>query len=351
MPAVFANKVGVVWHLALTTCGCGQYALYIGQLPIQIFHCHYQTTSSTLSKISYCCRPLQSTFPMAATKTYFLAPDFDTPPPPDGPITLGNILLNSSDIAPINAYSLPDISGEKVFSTWKKNVKMFFSKEKDGKTGAFLTIFENSGLGGELSYEYSRASGDRYTIKQVDTTKFDPSPAFIKASMESTEVAAYMKSTKYKNPVFMITGLKVAVGACQESTSSTGRSFKSSLGVDGATFGAPGFKVGPHIEHSKDTTGEESFGESSDFVLAFRLRKMGYKKDKKTIEHELVTGGQLHGEQNKSSEEAGLHLEVDDGDAGLNAMLDLQDTEVDSTTTAIGQDEDGEDCVWIVPEW
>jgi hypothetical protein len=52
-----------------------------------------------------------------------------------------------------------------------------------------------------------------YTFKKIDTEFFQPDKQYIKKSLKADEVGTFMKEEKYKTPVYMITGMKIARGA------------------------------------------------------------------------------------------------------------------------------------------
>lgn len=82
----------------------------------------------------------------------------------------------------------------------------------------------------------------------------------------------FLERSRYRKPVYVITGLKTVYGASAKSTESQSQDKKASIAVDGNVLGggnvAPG--AGAATENKKSTTWEGS----SDFVFAFRVRKV-----------------------------------------------------------------------------
>jgi hypothetical protein len=273
------------------------------------------------------------------TKTYFLLPSFDIPPPPDGPIFLGHILLDPSDPTPLNSTDRQPIA--KVYPTWITDFKATRGQFRDGKFGVWAQFLEMSRFGGELSTKYEKSAQDIYTFKRIDTTYFIPDKKYVEKSMEAEEVEAFMKEERYKKPVYMITGLKVARGARLESANKVTSGSKAMLGVDGPAL------IGPIAKRSKTRTEELSFGDSSDFVFAFRLRKIRYRRDKKTIEHQPFNEGAMFGIEEKDSMRKSLKLEIGEDDASAEDIKDLEDSGMLDMATSKEKDDDNEDCMWV----
>lgn len=102
------------------------------------------------------------------SKTYFLAPTWDYPPPPVGPIRLGNII--ASPLKPIPAlYAAPSdainasqatASGHadvgESFSTEKKEVTWSRDKLRAGKFGVWTEFLSVLGLGVDVGVKWDK---------------------------------------------------------------------------------------------------------------------------------------------------------------------------------------------------
>jgi hypothetical protein len=109
------------------------------------------------------------------TPYYFYAPTWDIPPPPTGPIQLGNVItsLQTPD-QPIYTASLPN-SDSDVFSSEKKNVTFSQEKSKGGNLSIMtrfmamvLGIGVDAGVGMERRYVLYRFTGGCWIIVARD---------------------------------------------------------------------------------------------------------------------------------------------------------------------------------------
>lgn len=281
-------------------------------------------------------------------KRYFLPPDFDNPPPPDGPLSLGHILVDRLDPAPLNPDSIKTIA--KPYSSYKKGFTATRGQLRQGKYGVWAQILEAVGFGGELSVKCDKNTSDTFTIKQLDTTFFNPDQKYVEESMREDAVDAWMKAKSYRKPVYMITGLKVARGASMNVANTSERSGKLDLGIDLTPAAIP-VRVGPVIEGSKTEEERTAFDASSDFVYAFRLRKIWYEGDKTTVQHEPDNKGAMLGEDKGDSHGAGKDaagVEFSQRDASAEDFDDSEDSDPEEVRE-VQEEEDGENCVWVVP--
>ena len=91
-------------------------------------------------------------------KTYFLPPTWDYPPPPHGPIRLGNLIASPSKPVPALYAAPSDLNtspatamgpgdGAGSFETEKKNVTWSRDKLRAGKFGVWTEFLSFLGLG------------------------------------------------------------------------------------------------------------------------------------------------------------------------------------------------------------
>lgn len=204
-----------------------------------------------------------------------------------------------------------------------------------------------SGFGGELSWKHKKSANDLYTFKKIDTEFFQPDKQYIEKSMNADEVETFMREEKYKTPVYMITGMKIARGATLESAEKRSVDAKASFRIDGAALGAPGVAFGPAIEHGRSREEETLFGGSSDFVLAYRLQKIWYKRDKKTIENKTFDDGAMFDTDEDKKELA--EREIEEVDAVVEDFKTSDALDGKGMKAVEQKDDDGGDCVWVLP--
>ncbi|SMR52952.1 unnamed protein product [Zymoseptoria tritici ST99CH_1E4] len=204
-------------------------------------------------------------------KTYFISPNFDIAPPPDGPLKLGHIIPrpDESDIEPLNvdSYIAAPASLPPMLKTGFSSSR---SKLLAGELGIWAQVMATIGVHASAGFDCS--SDDEINVGEVETQTFQPSLDYVTRSVAGLDVAAFLEQTRYKAPVYMITGLKIARGASMRSSSS--RSINASGGVDLPMEGA---RVGPSGKLTHRRAEHGSFEDSSDFVLAFRIQRVRFR--------------------------------------------------------------------------
>jgi hypothetical protein len=77
-------------------------------------------------------------------------------------------------------------------------------------------------MGGETIIEYNNKGGDLYEFEKLETRFFQPTQAYVEKSMQAANVQDFIVRNRFKKPVHMITGVKVATGAKVSSMNTTG---------------------------------------------------------------------------------------------------------------------------------
>lgn len=207
-------------------------------------------------------------------KTYFLCPNWDYHP--DGPVQLGNIIISPENPAQaLNGFERQPPTESSMFPATSK-IGVTWSKEKlrSGTYGLwteFLSFI--SGLGVDASVEHSLSLEQTFSFDSITTTEFSPTPEYLTQSMSAPAVVDYLKKSRFRKHVYMITALKIVHGAKAEAKNE--RSIEGQLGatLDGTPSGVP-VSGGPGISGKRNDRNITSFEGSSDFVFAYRLRKV-----------------------------------------------------------------------------
>ncbi|PTB36718.1 hypothetical protein M441DRAFT_113363, partial [Trichoderma asperellum CBS 433.97] len=208
---------------------------------------------------------------------YHIAPNFSIPPvEAGGLLQLGSIIANvsSADKPPVNEDSHVHILQTELFCSHQGDFTATKSRMESGDCGVWAKFIGRAGLGGELSWGTERSAEDVYRFRSMDTIYFKPSEAYIKESMGRSEVQDYLdgSGTSY---VYMVTGLKTARGPSVRMH----KSFKSKVSVELGLHEPGGLtmKVGPKFNTSKNMRWENSFQDSTDFIIGIRVNKLMYK--------------------------------------------------------------------------
>jgi hypothetical protein len=311
-------------------------------------------------------------------KTYIVAPNYTTRPPPSdhkpasgtvpatgsnvrpgttdsdpavgselsaddvsssGALFLGDIIRNplGPELVPLNRVDRIKIpSADLVLPVdIKKNFKATRKALLSGRFGIWVTLLATLGLplGVEIGLFLERNSEDVISVSELETLEFIATDDFVNKSMKLKSIEAYLEGCRDPPPpLYMVTGLKIVRGASAKSEATAKAE---------ASFGAnvPVADVKNILEFTKSRTAGESFDGSTPFVLAFRARKILYKKGK--FEHTLFLKG--------ASMMDGSHVikesEVEVNGLGEDVILDetlLEDDEIHV------QKDDEDDIEWIV---
>ncbi|KAF6838215.1 hypothetical protein CPLU01_02576 [Colletotrichum plurivorum] len=212
---------------------------------------------------------------------FFYAPTWDYPP--NGPIKLGNVIPSvKKPHRPLSCVSPEDSA---LLKTEKKTVQYTKEKLRSGRFSIltkFLSIF---GFGVDVGAEIDNNDEEMFTFDTVETTEFVPTADYVESAVESANVRRFLQTSRYRKPVYIITGVKIVTGAKANTTKSRGP------GIEGKV----GKKVGTSWEGS------------SDFVFAYRVSKVFVSEDadKSPTEEEYRKGAML-GDERKEVKLPGL---------------------------------------------
>ncbi|KAL8949642.1 MAG: hypothetical protein Q9222_004267 [Ikaeria aurantiellina] len=213
---------------------------------------------------------------MVHKKTYILLPNFDCPP--NGPIALGSIIVDPSDPGrSLNRSAIvPRPADCPVDTSTKRNWKGTKSRQAEGRVGIWAK-FVDVVAGTNVGVQGEKGSDDIYEFDEMETQFFEPTAEYITQSMAQAVVTQYIQKNGFKKNTYMITGLKIVRGAKVATERRRGFGGDAQVGIGGASSGLP-VQIGPDLSGKRSKVDKESFGESSDFVFAMRLREIYYQK-------------------------------------------------------------------------
>ena len=113
----------------------------------------------------------------------------------------------------------------------------------------------------------------------------------------------YLDKSRYRKPVYIITGLKTVTGAKAKSLKSRAVGGNLGVEVDGTIWSGGTVPIGggPGVEGITEKKEGTTWEGSSDFVFAFRVRKVSVEKDTGTAkeDEDYKTGAMLGNEIKK----------------------------------------------------
>ena len=264
---------------------------------------------------------------MSFTKTYFLCPTSDfIYPPPRGPLYVGCIVrstsaahfpLNGANIVPVVNVNPPVVETD-----WKKTV----SAETGFGLGVYAHFLELAtgglgSLGPEVDVEHSIRTANIFAFDTVTTVSFEPTTQYVDEAIKAPSVQAYLREPKQRfTPVvslFLVTGMKLVKGAKIKYSTSGGTAVTGNVGIDVAPLG---MIFGPKGHWARRTEDETEFNRDSEFVFAFRVKRLRFGWKLKTEEYNK--GAFLAIGKNKNDDETeSVLLDNVDGSGIENARL------------------------------
>ncbi|CZS84512.1 unnamed protein product [Fusarium graminearum] len=152
-------------------------------------------------------------------KEYFLAPNYTTAA--EGPIKLGSILRNITEFEPLNQV-VETIPATQLYPV---DVKEQFEISLHELHSVNLNLKARAlgllGLGTGASIERVKGSNDVISCHRLETLSFNPTDSYIEASMEDSNVKRFMRSSRFRKPIYMVTGLKIARAAFRTSSTNS----------------------------------------------------------------------------------------------------------------------------------
>ncbi|KAJ4172034.1 hypothetical protein NW754_007632 [Fusarium falciforme] len=276
---------------------------------------------------------------------FFYAPTWDYPP--GGPIKLGNVITSvKNPHRPLFCSPPPEESD--VFRTEKKSVQYTKEKLRRGRFSILTKFLSVLGFGIDIGAEIDRSDEETFVFDTLETTQFIPTSSYVQTCVEGKNVRDFLERSKYRKPVYIITGLKVVTGAQANTIKS--RSVGGAVGVEvDATIwtgGAVPIGGGPGVEGEVGNKVSTKWEGSSDFVFAFRVSKVrvGEAIGQVLSEKEHREGAMLEREYTKPKDPELSVLEVEQPDAraegfDLEGLMDDEDV----VFCAIPREEESDD--------
>jgi hypothetical protein len=274
---------------------------------------------------------------MSPPKTWFLLPNNDIPA--DGPMVLGSIIpdlldptyiLNVGDTVPV----------DREYTTYTRDLNHSVKSSGGGSVG-LLATFLSSWLGGNFGASFNTTTTTHYRIQNVETKFFIPTPEYIEKAVSSARVLLYLKGSRYKSPLYIITGVKLTRGpnSFVISGRSAGHEGRTNVGIPGITPGSGNF------DSWQSNSEDSSFAGGSDFVIGYRLGKISFQKisgqDPIPSQQRHIEGAMLGAHSEKPMDNKGQTLPATVLFEGEDAVMeDLSENDL----LAVIDEEDGTNC-------
>ncbi|KAF4628276.1 hypothetical protein G7Y89_g9875 [Cudoniella acicularis] len=138
----------------------------------------------------------------------------------------------------------------------------------------------------DAGVDWDKSKEELYEFSRLETTEFYPTETYITKWLESDPVTSFMRRTRYRKPVYIITSIKVVTRAKVKSKNINSHGGQLGFEVDGTLLGGAPVNIEPNVEGKREDKEDMSWKESSDFVFAFRVRRIRVEKKTKETRHE-----------------------------------------------------------------
>lgn len=215
----------------------------------------------------------------AIVKTWIPAPNWDIPATSPS-VVLGSIIKDPKNPETrINRKGPVPVPTDKVLHGEKRDWRTTSSEVRGGKLGLWAQCLQIVGLGGDVSFSRMKTSLEDYKFDHLETMYFLPDEIenYMDESVYGDYVQAYFEATGFRQPVFMITGIKIARGSVVETTAKKENGGEGKVGVDLTALGAP-VTLGPEGTWKNDKERVVWWGGSTDYVFAYQLKRIKCKR-------------------------------------------------------------------------
>lgn len=213
--------------------------------------------------------------------------------------------------------------------SWQKTVTISTTHLRSKGLGVYARV---TGIGGgNINLNWTEDHDKVFDFERVVTVEFWPSYEYIDTCLATKDIDNILRLTNYK-PLYLITGIKTVAGAKAHSEDSKTTSVEGSgeLDASGMSGGAAPMQGGLNAGKAKEDTLGVSYGSSSDFVFAFRVKKITVCRKTKEAMMENMTKGTLLDEQQRP---VPLSFEIEDindalpNDLGCVGHIDADDVD------------------------
>lgn len=280
---------------------------------------------------------------MAKSKTYIVAPNFSMPA---DSLQLGDIVTNPLDLelVPLNRkvrVKIPDedLSPVGVMERFSATRQRLLS----GRFGLWTTFLASLGIpvSADLGLFLEHNSKDVISAGELHTHEFIATDEYVGKVVKQDVVRMYLEDFKHKIPLYMITGLKIAKGASVHLDDGT--KVDAKLGI---TLPETVADVKPVIQIIRNRTDGISFTSKTDFILAFRVRKVIYAGDK--VRHELSLKGTSMLDDDVVMEAKGDAVRLGDDYSRDEASREAEEEEFE--VKFLKEDDGSDEVEWIVAD-
>lgn len=124
----------------------------------------------------------------------------------------------------------------------------------------------------------------------METREFKPTDEYVQRCIDTPAVTRYLNRSRYRKPLFLITGIKVIQGPNKaQILAAASKGLRAGADVDATVLsgGTVALGVGAEVAGHTSVTQGFSWGNSDDFVLGYRVHRVRVHKVKVTKHYEV----------------------------------------------------------------
>jgi hypothetical protein len=214
-----------------------------------------------------------------------------------------------------------------VETDWKKTV----STGQDFGLGVYAQFLQLA-TGTEVEATHSNQNSNTFAFDTLTTLAFEPTPEYVQEAINAAPaVQSWLREPKQRfaafSSLYLVTGMKLVKGAMIKYLNSKKTTTTANIGVNIPTFGTT---VGPKGHWSCALSDETEFNRESEFVFAFRVKRLKFGRNIKMEEYNK--GAFLAvGDAEEEGNDASLSVSVEDVDGS-----DIKTAKVVSDATEHG---------------
>ncbi|EGE04574.1 hypothetical protein TEQG_03445 [Trichophyton equinum CBS 127.97] len=288
-------------------------------------------------------------------RTYFVPANFDNPPPPDGPIKLGQLVVQPENpgrpVDPAGPLAFEDFEGMKRYTNSTK-FSLQDQNEMASEGGLFGRALQAVSVKLGASFSSSAVSYVLNEIETLDVEFIEPTDDYVKASMDRPRVKAALKKQFFKKRLYMVTGIKTAYPGAKLDRKDA---FSASLAGESEASGPKGTgAVGGNAKFSASELRALALVPARPFVYGYRLQECYYRI--RSLNHKEFVDGALFGVNKQSMSDKEVEVREEDIDIEFNFIddkdlcdLEAEDDEAEFEIVSLVDEHDGSSCDVIVP--
>ncbi|ATY62619.1 hypothetical protein A9K55_008741 [Cordyceps militaris] len=251
-------------------------------------------------------------------KNYFLAPSWDYSPSsqPSVTVCLWNFVSSPTKMVPPLAAATARPTASDIGETTKQGFEWLRERNKESKIGIWTkflaTLFP--GLDVDVGIHGAKTAQNLFTFETMVTKEAYPSDEYLQRMVSHGPVRKYLERFDFKRPVYVVVGTKEVSKANVKHVATRSLGADLRLSADLTMTGTPA-SLGPEASTAHSRRDMTGFQDSSDFVFAFRLRKLVIDPQFNISSYDDAKGGVLGDDAENSNRIPIVRLEKTDSTA------------------------------------